>query len=178
MLLLDSADVIGKHILQGDCYLLSSSDTYDLKAAVATQFEIHHTDVYLVGSAMLGFSIKPDARYREFGERSDIDVAIVNDKLYARLWLGSLEYGRANPDWRTKDGFMRYHLQGWIRPDLLPHSRHFAAADRWFDFFRNLTSGGRFGQYKISAGLYYSMRFLELYQSNCVQECQRLAHGD
>src|SRR5262245_53541540 len=38
--------------------------------------------VFLVGSAKLGFSIKPERRYGLFNDDSDVDLAIVSDALY------------------------------------------------------------------------------------------------
>jgi hypothetical protein len=72
----DVADLVRRHITSGDCFTLSPNLYYELKARIAENFGIHPTEVVVVGSAELGFSIAPDKRYRQFGETSDIDVAL------------------------------------------------------------------------------------------------------
>ncbi len=52
--------VVRKYITFGDCYILDSDKYFDLKAEVAEHFDVHTSEVLIVGSAKLGFSIAPD----------------------------------------------------------------------------------------------------------------------
>lgn len=66
---------------------------------------------------------------------------------------------------------------GWIRPDKLPPSSMFPAAEHWWEFFRKITETGRFGPYKVRGALYKSLYFLESYQQKCVDYCQQIIRG-
>lgn len=63
---------------------------YNLK--IAQVLGIHLNDIYIIGSGKIGFSIKPENEGRVFDgkfektnlvkDKSDIDIAIVNTKLF------------------------------------------------------------------------------------------------
>ena len=128
----------------------------------------------MVGSAKLGFSISPAKRWKPFGEESDIDVAIVSTSLYTLLWQELAAILTADPtfNWDRHTPFAKYHVRGWLRPDMMPASPALGRADEWFEFFRSLTAEQVCGPYKISAGIYYDLDFLELYQSRAVEMCR------
>src|SRR5207249_9485842 len=82
----NAADLVRKHITSGDCFVLSPSSYYELKARIAGNFGIHPAEVVVVGSAKLGFSLAPDKRYRPFGQTSDIDVTLCSSDLFDACW--------------------------------------------------------------------------------------------
>ncbi|MGG5331047.1 hypothetical protein [Enterococcus sp. AZ163] len=59
---------------------------------ISEHFDISDEDYLIVGSAKIGFSLSPRKNFREFGQlieshgESDIDIAIVSDRLFADLW--------------------------------------------------------------------------------------------
>ncbi len=165
--------VVQRHITTGTCVMLPEAQYTELKQRVSSTFKIHHSNVLVVGSTRLGFSIAPKKRWRRFGEHSDIDVAIVSQELYLLVWREVAALVEADPfvAWERKNNFLSCMLHGWIRPDLLPRSPALPRADDWFEYFRALTSSGVCGSYKISAGLYYDMHFLEAYQARAVSAC-------
>lgn len=146
---------------------------FDLKSSIADHFDIHPSEVIMVGSAKLGFSIKPDKRYVAFGEESDIDMAIVSPNLFDRIWLEVLKYSQSNDMryFQKKQEFQDYLFRGWIRPDKLPQGRSFQIAQDWWGFFRNLTH--KQASYKITGGLYKSWYHFEWYQSLAVDACKQ-----
>ena len=73
--------VVQKHITFGDSYILDRDQYFTLKRNISEKFRIHPSQVILVGSGKLGFSIAPTKRFRHFGDQSDIDVAIVSSEL-------------------------------------------------------------------------------------------------
>jgi hypothetical protein len=164
--------IVQRHITFGDCYLLSPDDHFQLKALIAEHFSIHTSEVVVVGSGKLGFSIAPDKRYREFGETSDLDVALVSDRLFDRIWNELFEYDRDGRYWPAKDEFRRYLFRGWIRPDKLPPSHYFRSGADWWKFFLEETKAQRFGPYRITGALYRTWRHLEGYQEFAVRACQ------
>src|SRR5690606_15793405 len=70
-------DVARRHILSGDCAVISADDYFLLRSKVANQYGLHPNDVIVVGSGKLGFSVAPQKKYRPFGDSSDLDVVIV-----------------------------------------------------------------------------------------------------
>jgi hypothetical protein len=168
----DVPDLVQRHITYGDCFTLSATSYIDLKARIAHNFGIHTSEVLVVGSAKLGFSIVPEKRYRPFGESSDIDVALCSNELFDAIWKDVFDYWARPEFWPGLDDFRRYLFRGWMRPDKLPPEKSFTRSQEWWEFFRKLTMEGTFGPYKIRGALYKSWYFLEKYQQKCVSDCK------
>ena len=49
--------VVRKHIISGDCFILPHDLYFDLRSEVADHFGLHPNEVFVVGSAKLGFSV-------------------------------------------------------------------------------------------------------------------------
>ena len=160
--------VVQKHITFGDSYILDAGLYFELKSEVSRRFSLHPSQVVLVGSGKLGFSIAPQKRYRHFGDQSDLDLAIVSVELFHLYWVTVFRYSGY---WERSARFKEYLFRGWIRPDLLPSH----TASEWFEYFRQLTASRKFGYYKIDAGLYRSWEFLESYQQSAVFQCRQVA---
>ncbi len=56
--------IVRKHIISGDCFILSKDQYFDLRSEVADHFGLHPNEVFVVGSAKLGFSVAPKKRFR------------------------------------------------------------------------------------------------------------------
>ena len=164
--------LVQKHITFGNCFALSEAQYFELKSEVGQKFSIHTSQVLVVGSAKLGFSIAPEKRYRAFGETSDIDVVLCSTELFDQFWEDVFEYWARGESWVGIGDFRRYLFRGWMRPDKLPPAKSFERSHQWWEFFRQQTSSGKFGPYKLSGALYKSWQFLETYQQKCVRDCQ------
>jgi hypothetical protein len=175
---LDSSIIVQKHITYGNCHILDENLYFELKFEIAHNFKIHPSQVMMVGSGKLGFSIVPDKRYRHFCDSSDIDIAIVDTNLFDIFWLSTFNYWKTNEFWPGYIDFCKYLFRGWIRPDLLPNTKSLALSQAWWDFFRQITNSRKFGPYRIRAGLYKTWNFLEEYQLLCVKYCKQEIIGD
>lgn len=166
----DVLTIVRRRVLHGAPYALSEDDAYGVARDVAEYWDVHpNRDVFVVGSAQLGFSISPNKRWKPFGDTSDIDVAVVSDRLFERYWEDVDRYAGEPTSWANRDRCKLSLASGWLRPDLLPGSM----ASDWFEFFRTLQRDQRYGGgIKIAAGIYYSMGFLERYQSRAVRLCR------
>lgn len=166
-------NIVRKHLTFGESVLLEHDKHFSLKAEIADHFKIHPSEVLIVGSAKIGFSIAPQKRYRFFHDQSDIDIAIVSTHLFNIVWEDVFNCWEDAGGWQNFDQFKQYFFRGWIRPDYLPTMRTFRFRREWWDYFQGLTRSSRYGPYKIHAGLYKSWHFLESYQKICVTGCKQ-----
>ncbi len=163
--------IIRKHVIFGDCAVMSQAQYFDLRSEVAEKYEVHPNEVLVVGSAKLGFSIAPGKRYRQFTDTSDIDVVIVSARLFDQIWKAVHHYWEQGGYWERSAQFKAYLFKGWIRPDKLPPARSFELANDWWEFFNFLSSNGKYSVYKIAGALYREWYFLEAYQGRGVSAC-------
>lgn len=168
--ILDSEQMVDKWLLTGSCAVISDHTTYAIATKIANKFQVEYTSIVVVGSARLGFSIKPTRRYGEFGEDSDIDIAIVSTDLFERVWREAYEYDRSGAYWPDKSHFRKYLSRGWIRPDLLPSEETFEFTKSWWPFFNGLEIPDC--PYKVAGGIYHSPFFLRAYQCAAVEQCK------
>lgn len=144
---------------------------YEFRKRIATKFNINYNDILITGSAKLGFS---PHKNKLFDYDSDIDVAIVSEKLYDLIMLSIHDYQmqlrenrKAVSEYELKKyhKFLEYGAIGWMRPDLLPTSFRIATLKQdWFDFFTSISYGkSEVGNYKVTAGAFKSYSHLERY---------------
>ena len=173
---LSPLDIVRRHIVFGDCVVISSDKYFELRKAVSDNYNVHPNEVIVVGSAKLGFSIAPDKRYKLFGDASDVDVAIISATLFESVWRDVHRYFYKGGYWEGRSQFLKYLFRGWIRPDRLPPDQYFPFARDWWDFFNSISASRRFSHSRITGAIYQSWHFLETYQtvaiSQCIQEHQ------
>ena len=167
-----ACSLVRRYITFGDCYVLDDDRYFALREDVADHFGVHPNEVFIVGSGKLGFSIAPKKRYRPFGDTSDIDVAVISPALFDGIWEDVFTYKSTTGFWEQEKDFQKYLFRGWIRPDLLPPAASFRRSEAWTTFFREMSSGGKYGLVKIAAGIYRTGFFFERYQMISVRACQ------
>ncbi len=172
-------EMVRKHITYGPSRILTESQYFDLKEVIADYYHLHPSQVMIVGSGKLGFSIvdkphKSKKRYRPFDDDSDLDIAIVSQELFDKIWKEVYLFNRKGSFWKNKKKFMSYLFEGWIRPDKLPPDEDFEIASKWWDFFQMLTNSGDFGPYQVRAGLYKDWEYLESYHIKAIEKCKTI----
>lgn len=159
--------VIDRYLLFGTPYVFEHDEEtfFALKADIAKYLKIKQTQIYVVGSAKLGFSIAPGKLFKEFDDDSDIDIAIIDDALYLKRWRILFKYNQklaklpyTEKEAKNYEKFKDYFFRGWIRPDFFPMKYR----EEWFDFFVELN---RRYKYHISAGIYRDYSFFSDYHS-------------
>lgn len=144
---------------------------YEFRKRIANKFEISFHEVFITGSAKLGFS---PLKRKFFDYDSDIDIAIISALLYERIMSSIHDYQmelrqnrKAVSDNELRDyhKFLEYGAIGWMRPDLLPTSFRVSELKKdWFDFFDSISHGrSEVGNYKVTAGAFKSYSHLERY---------------
>jgi hypothetical protein len=182
--------VFQKHIVDGKSYyfqtIISNPDyEYQLRYDLAVALGVSINDVVIMGSAKLGFSVKTEnfvgfddkfSHSQRPGDRSDIDVAVVN-RIFYDTTLREI-YGLSrhfDPEWvqekwkinafysepsNLHKRYAQYLAKGWLRPDLMPLD-YFQAAqwvrvrDEW---------SAKLDDRKISLGFYSDWYYLKHYQ--------------
>lgn len=171
----DNATLVDRYYYSTSSPILSNEQQAELRRAISDHFGASVRDVILVGSAKLGFTLRhkpgrPPLSY--FGDSSDIDVAIVSQELFTEYWEETFSHWVEKGDWRRAEEFRKYLFRGWLRPDMLPADPEFRLSHEWFEFFRGLQASGRFGGYKIAAGIYLNEHFWEEYVGAALSECR------
>ncbi|MDZ7736630.1 MAG: hypothetical protein U5P41_11410 [Gammaproteobacteria bacterium] len=97
-----------------------------------------------MGDAMSGFSLSPEQNYREFDERSDIDIAIVSARHFEMAWhairnLGS-DIHRLNQRQRNSLADHRLRLIYWGAFDTKHLLPKLPFAKIWFEAFEEMTA--------------------------------------
>lgn len=169
-----------RHILHGTPYVFRDreNDYYNFKRRLCAEFEVAHTEIFIVGSAKLGFS---PHKGTSFTLDSDIDLAIVSGDFFSRTsdLAADLEFRIRSQTtflrehhWKSYHKYLRYLVIGWMRPDLLPLIDPCAEfKDKWFSFFDGISYGkSEVGNYKVTAGVFRSQRELERYTVDSVKK--------
>ncbi|MFE4591250.1 hypothetical protein [Streptomyces laurentii] len=170
--------VVREFITHGSCTVISQAQHALLRERVAAELSIHpNRDVYTVGSAKLGFSIKPSRRYGHFNDESDIDVAVVSAELYNRVWQEVRSFISSKEVWsnRRKDEFKRQHLVGRISPKTIPKgSSLLPSAEKLWELEIRLQRERIAGPYRVTFAIWHDMEALEGYQAKTVSDCQKM----
>lgn len=170
-------ELINRYLIFGTPYIFKDDESiyYTLKEKIATYFEVSHTDVYMTGSAKLGFSIAPQKLWKKIGDDSDIDIAIISEKLFDTFWIDLLDF-RIGLTSRTKQDdiayrkFLEYFFKGWLRPDLFPFK--YKNRNAWFDFFKSI-SYKDYDKRKISCAIFRNMHFFQTYHTQNIQNIRK-----
>lgn len=168
--------IIDKYLLCGTPYIFKDDENkfYDLKNEIANFINVSQTNIFVVGSAKLGFSIAPSKRYEHFNEDSDIDIAIIDEAAFLRYWKILYEYntiGRAWSCFEEKEyrKFLEYFFKGWLRPDKFPSAMD--EKKEWFDFFSSLQKKYN---HKIAAGIYYDIHVFRGYNRGNIKRIREV----
>jgi hypothetical protein len=159
--------------------------------ALVNLLPISRADIRIVGSARLGFSLKPRNNLRRFRDDSDIDVVVVNAQLFDWLWIALLAaaYPR-NALFRGAGGWGatgRSELYaGWLSP-LLVHmdwqilgtkaAPVFEFKTTWFNALKEAARYPIRRHQDISGRLYRTWRHAELYHLNSLAELRASLFG-
>lgn len=104
---------------------------------IADKFLINKSEIILLGSARTGFAIDPNNYGRKFSENSDLDFAIINERLFNdsvtdfKLWKAKTEQNEYNENvknkyWESNQKNLRYQIKrGFIDIYKIPNFKEF-----------------------------------------------------
>jgi hypothetical protein len=145
------------------------------------------TDIRIVGSARLGFSMRPRKHLQDFTDESDIDVVVVNETLFDWLWIALLvaAYPRlyANRGIGGWDVPGRTELfAGWLTPTAVRMDWSiigqrglpvFQFKQKWFDALKLAARYSNKPHNDIQGRLYRTWRHAELYHLHSIAELRQ-----
>ena len=172
----DEATLIDRYYQTQPAAALTTAQEASLRRAIADHHRVPLRDVIIVGSAKLGFTLRPKPgrpALSSFGDASDIDVAIISGPLFLNLWKRIFLYAEQHDDWSDGNAFRKFLQRGWLRPDRLPRDAEFPERREWFEFYQGLTDSGEFGPYKIAAGVYFDEDFWGQYTKRSLIELRQ-----
>ena len=76
----------------------------NVKQYLAARLDIHTDNIRMVGSAQLGFSLAPDKYGKMYNDNSDLDLVVVNEKMFKEIsdeamrWREDFKNGDVKPD--------------------------------------------------------------------------------
>lgn len=172
----EALEVVREMITHGSSAILDDQQYSKVRQRIGEALGISpNRDVFMVGSAKLGFSIKSAKRYHSFEDESDVDIAIVSEELYCALWSEIRKYNRDGGQWPSRDDrnhFRNDHVSGVIKPYVLPDSPTIPTRRRLFDISATLQRLS-YSPYPVTIALWHNIEALEDYQAIAVRECQR-----
>jgi len=167
--------------------------TYEtLKEHLRDELGVSVDNITIVGSAKAGYSLAPDTFPRKFAKESDIDVVVVDARLFDDSWetLLTWNYPRRRrlpqAEWRwarnRQDDLYwgwfsphRIRFEGLSFPESLQPLRNLATA--WFAAFRSLSRYPELAGREVSGRLYRSWDHALLYHVDGMRRLARRLAG-
>lgn len=138
---------------------------------------VQRSDIRVVGSGRLGFSMRPGHNLRAFEDTSDIDVVVVSSALFDQLWIHLLEavYPRLFEGSRLGgwlEARRRELYKGWLTPLKIRLDAKIVGAKakpvldfkvRWFNALKQASRYPPRRHEDVAGRLYRTWRHAELY---------------
>ena len=141
------------------------------KHKLSEKLDIHTNDIEIVGSARLGFSLNREKFGKPFGKESDIDVAIVSNRLFERAWLDLISIkGERLFELLPKEKANLTQCQsdiywGYVSPERIPSRVGFSKW--WWPIFEEMSLSEK---RKVRARLFMSWKRAEMHYSYTIQK--------
>lgn len=184
--------IVQEHVLEGLPFVFQSEpgSMVSLRNHLGERLAVSSTSVTVIGSARIGFSLSPDNFSRQFSDESDIDVLIVDERLFDNVWKTLLKwhYPRrisgldgVDKQWaanRRKDLYWGWFVPDKIRfeglslPDVLRPLRDLSTS--WFDAFKSLSHYPQFIRRNVSGRLYRTWDHALLYHMDGLRQVKNL----
>jgi hypothetical protein len=181
-------EVVRKYIFEGVPYVFRETPELmeALRNHLCDDLGISADSTIVIGSAKIGFSLSPDTVFRQFSDESDIDVLIVDERIFDDIWKIVLKwhYPRRIRGLEGMDGSWgrrrrRELYWGWFVPDKIKYEglsfpevlkplRDISTA--WFNAFRGLSRTPEFSRRNITGRLYRTWDHAFLYHADGLRQ--------
>lgn len=159
-------------------------DTEDTQFAafrreLSDSLEVHPAELFMVGSAQLGFSLHPDHLLRAFSAESDLDVVVVSPTIFDAAWRDLLQR-RGDPALleteqkrlfkKTRENF----FDGYLRPDHLPTGSQLLRS--WFPRLAGPFKSTVAQKHDVRAWLFRTWLHAESFYCNNIERVRPAVH--
>lgn len=180
--------LVQKYLVESETYFFSQirvGEEFEFKKDIAALLGVHIRDIAIVGSAKLGFSLRPERDsaglylFKEFDfnfkssptkEKSDLDVAIISSHLFdneIRNLYNHTNYYNKSHIWNEMKSLAKYVLKGRLTTRYLPNgfplSKDIKTAQEKYQMLY-----GRI----INLEIYKSWHFFETYHQENIKSIQ------
>ncbi len=179
--------VVREFLFEGDPFAFKDKpQTMEmLRDHLASQLRVSKSNIVVIGSAKIGFSLSPHNFPRQFSDDSDIDVMVIDTSLFDTVWQTMLlwnyprRYRLIDADWRWAKKRRDDLYWGWFVPDHIRYDglsfpnalkplRNISST--WFNAFRSLGRYEEFANRDISGRLYRTWDHALLYHSDGLRQ--------
>lgn len=137
--------------------------------AIARGLQVPESDICVVGSARVGFSLSPYTFGQPFGPSSDIDIVVVSPRLFDPSWLDlagkrRTRSSKLSPEtraWLRKHREEHFVYNGWIVPAHVVEALEIG--ERWLRTFNALSQITELNGRPVSGRLYRTWDHARLY---------------
>jgi hypothetical protein len=155
---------------------------------LVSRLGVSREDIRVVGSGRFGFSMKPGHNLRAFADTSDIDVIVVNARLFDQLWLALLSaaYPRPAPSIQKIGGWLKKRRNelytGWLTPlEIRLDGKIFGAKAKpvlefnadWFNALKEASKYPPRRHEDITGRLYRTWDHADLYHLHSLAELRK-----
>lgn len=181
------SDIASDYLFQGMPYaFLNDESTYEaLVTELSAKLEIPSKQIFLVGSAKLGFSMSPHNFPRQFSDSSDLDIAIYDEELFDKIWMALLKWNyprkRNNMSSEEAEFIRRWRSSifwGNVDPRLKFDGLYVTEEIRylngislkWFDSIASLSLIPNLSSREINSRLYRNFDFMKEYHLDSLEK--------
>lgn len=155
---------------------------FKILKSIHEEFKIPFRDIKVVGSSHLGFSLCKtseinSSEFKKFNDDSDIDIAIINQELFHKLFNETITISNrfSNLTAFSKiehvETFKQNILKGYIRPDTIPNCK---LKNKWYRFFKELSIEI---DKRVSAAIYLNEKTFYFKLKEAVDKYQNIKNG-
>lgn len=178
LIALSDTKFISKYILEKIPFIFKDDWEFynNWRIALSKKLRIDTNDIYITGSASLGISLNPHKSFKEFNEKSDIDISIIaphyfevawHDLIYTNISTLPAKMLTALVDHRE-----RLIYWGTIATDKILPLLSFGSA--WEKIIQECNQYKPFQNHNINFRIYKDMLAVRNYISMSVSKCRSL----
>lgn len=181
-------EVVREYVFEGIPYVFRETPGLMelLRDHLCKDLGLSAENTIVIGSAKIGFSLSPDSVFRQFSDESDIDVLVVDERIFDDIWKIVLKWhyprrirglGGMDGSWGRRR--RRELYWGWFVPDKIKYEglsfpevlkplRDISTA--WFNAFRSLSRVPEFSRRNITGRLYRTWDHALLYHADGLRQ--------
>ena len=173
--------ILDHHVFSGLPFYSSDQPKVhkQVSRAISKGLNVPLSDICVVGSARIGFSLSPLRFGEPFSPFSDIDIIVVSPSLFDPSWLDILGSQSTNLGQETRNRLRQhreYHYiyNGWIYPGSVLEALEIG--ERWLRTFNGLSHITELAGRSIGSRLYRTWDHARLYHQWSLQKVKDSIH--